>query len=101
MKRGHLKVVNPVRFFIFILICIMIIVFAGYSIIGAGRAEAATVTTYERVVINDGDTLWNIAERYNPDADMSTRDIVYDICDYNKLNAGDIQPGDVVYVPVY
>ena len=101
MKRGHLKVVNPVRFFIFILICIMIIMFAGYSITGAGRAEAAAIDTYARVVVNDGDTLWNIAERYNPDADVSTRDIVYDICEYNNVDAGDIQPGDVIYVPVY
>ena len=37
----HYRIVKPFRFFLFVVISIMIIVFAGYTVIGAGNAEAA------------------------------------------------------------
>lgn len=101
MKHRHLKVVDPVRFFIAILIGIMIIVFTGYTLIGAGEAEAAMSTSCEQVVVHDGDSVWGIAERCNPDVNISTRDIVYEIYEINGIDADDIQPGDMIYVPVY
>ena len=101
MKTRHLKIVNPVRFFLFVLISIMIIVFAGYSIIGAGRADAATVKTYKQVVIHEGDNLWDIAEECNPDTNRSIRSIISEICETNDVTINDIQPGDMIFVPVY
>lgn len=101
MKTRHLKVVNPVRFFIFILISIMIMAFAGYSLIGAGHADAAAVHTYKQVVIHDGDNLWDIVEKYNPDVHKSTREIIYEICETNDIEADEIQPGDMIFVPIY
>lgn len=100
MKSRHLKVVNPVRFFIFILISIMIIAFAGYSIAGA-RAEAAAVHTYAQVVIHEGDTLWDIVEEYNPNVHKSTRAIIREISETNDIDVNNIQPGDRIFVPVY
>ena len=101
MKRRHLKVVNPVRFFIFIIISMMIIIFAGYTIIGAGNAEAAAVKTNEQVVIHEGDNLWDIAEKYNPDSRKSIKSIRYEICETNDIDINDVQPGDMIFVPVY
>ena len=101
MKTKHLRIVNPVRFFIFILISIMIIVFAGYSIIGAGRADAAAVKTYKQVVIHEGDNLWDIVEECNPDTGKSTRSIIGEICETNDIDVNDIQPGDMIFVPIY
>lgn len=101
MKRRHYRIVSPVRFFIFVMISIMIIVFAGYSLLSIGQAEAASANTYERVVVQENDTLWGLAEMYNPDADVSYRDIVHDICEVNDIGSGEIHPGDIVLIPVY
>ena len=75
MKRSghHYRIANPVRFFIFILVCTLMIMFAGYSILGAGHADAATVRTYAQVTINDGDNLWSIVEQYNPDSNINVQ----------------------------
>ena len=101
MKKRHLKVVNPVRFFIFVLICIMIMVFAGYTLIGAGSADAATVNTYAQVVIHEGDNLWDIVEKYNPDVHKSYHEIIYEIEETNDIDVNNLQPGDMVFIPVY
>ena len=100
-KKHHYRIANPFRFFIFVLICIITIMFAAYTIIGAADAQAADVRTYRQVVIQENDNLWNIVEKYNPDADINVRDAVYDIYEINDIDANDIQPGDVIFVPIY
>ncbi|MBQ6388268.1 MAG: LysM peptidoglycan-binding domain-containing protein [Mogibacterium sp.] len=100
MRKHSYRITNPVRFFIFILLSIMIIVFAGYSIIGAGNAEAATARKYAQVTIQENDTLWDLACSYNPER-LDIRDIVHEIYDINDISADDIHPGDVVFIPVY
>lgn len=99
--RHHYRIANPVRFFIFILLCTMILVFAGYSIFGAGNAEAAAVKTYAQVTVQDGDSLWGIVEQYNPDADIDIRNAVCDIYEINDIDADSLQPGDSIFVPIY
>ena len=99
--RHHYRIADPVRFFIFILISIMILSFAGYSIIGAGNAEAAAVRTYAQVTIQDGDNLWDLVEQFNPDANIDVRYAIYDICEINDIDADSIKPGDTIFVPVY
>lgn len=103
MKRSghHYRIANPVRFFIFILICTLMIMFAGYSILGAGHADAAAVRTYAQVTINDGDNLWSIVEQYNPDSNINVQNAIYDIYEINDITADDLQPGDKIFVPIY
>ena len=100
-NRHHYRIVKPVRFFMFIVISIMILIFAGYSVIGAADAEAAAVRTYAQVTISDGDNLWSIAERYNKDAHVDIQSVIYDIYEINDIDAADIQPGETIFVPVY
>ena len=97
----HYKIVNPVRFFIFVLLVIMIMVFGVYSVIGASDAEAAVVRTYAQVTIQDGDNLWDIIEEYNPDANINVRDAVYDIYEINDIDDCSVNPGDTIFVPIY
>ena len=100
MTKRHYRIVNPVRFFIFILITVLMITFAGYSLLNSGKAEAAAPARYAKVVIQENDTLWEIASAYNPDA-TDVRDIIYEIYDFNNIDANNLQPGDVAFVPVY
>ena len=67
-RKHHYRIVDPVRFFLAVVISIMILIFAGYSIIGATQAQAAAIRTYKQVTIQDGDNLWNLVEAYNPDS---------------------------------
>ena len=99
MRRHHYRIVKPFRFFIFILISVMITVFAGYTIVNS-RAEAAVADSYAQVVIQENDNLWDLASMYNPDR-TDIRDIVYEIYDINGIDANNIQPGQVIFVPVY
>lgn len=101
-RRRRYRIVKPVRFFFFVLLVTMIVVFAGYSIIGSGHtADAAAEPVYTKVIVQENDTLWDIAQTYNPDCNVDIRDAVYAICKYNNIKASDIQPGDVIYVPLY
>lgn len=100
-RKRRYKIVKPYRFFIFVLICIMTLVFAGYGLFGPGRADAEPHTEYVRVKIQDNDTLWNIVETYNPDSDINIRNALYDLYEINDISADDIQTGDVILVPVY
>ena len=100
-RRHHYRIVNPVRFFIFIVISMMITVFAGYSIMGISEADAATVRTYKQVVIQDGDNLWNLIESYNPGAGVDIRSAIYDVYEINDISASDIRPGETIFIPIY
>ena len=100
-RKHHYRIVKPFRFFLFIVISIMVIVFAGYTAIGAGNAEAAAVRTYVQVTIDEGDNLWNIVERCNKDAHIDVQSAIYDVYEINDIDAADIQPGDKLFIPVY
>ena len=100
-RRHHYRIVNPVRFFIFVVISIRIVIFAGYSIMGISDANAAAVRTYKQVVIQDGDNLWNLIESYNPGTHIDVRDAIYDVYEINDIDAADIQPGDKLFIPIY
>ena len=101
MQRHNYRVVNPIRFFIFILISVLIIAFSFISIINRNSAEAASVNTYIQVVVQDSDNLWSIAEDYC-DRDHDIRELVNDICETNDIDSNEyLQPGDIIFVPLY
>jgi hypothetical protein len=100
-RRHHYRIVNPVRFFIFILITVMVLIFAAYSILNIGQAEAAAVNTYAQVSVSENESLWSIAERYNSSVDVDTREIIHEICEINDISAADVNAGDTIFVPVY
>ena len=79
----------------------MLITFAGMTMISAGQAQAAAVNTYAQVTVQEDDTLWGLIEEHNPNANIDVRSAVYDVCEINDIDAGDIQPGDTLFIPVY
>ena len=99
--RHHYRIANPVRFFVFIFICTMILSFAAFTVLGTGRAEASSARTYAQVTVSEDDTLWGLVEKYNPDGRVNVRSAIYDVCEINDIDAGDIQPGDTLFIPVY
>ncbi len=100
MRRHHYKIVNPIRFFIFILLTVVITVFAVYSLFNYSKAEAASVDTYVQVSVDENGNLWNIAERYNTE-DRDIRDYIQEIRQVNDIDEDDLQPGDVLFIPIH
>ena len=100
-RKHHYRIVDPVRFFLAVVISIMILIFAGYSIIGATQAQAAAIRTYKQVTTQDGDNLWNLVEAYNPDSHIDIRDAIYDIYEINDIDESDIRPGETIFIPIY
>ena len=100
-KRHHYRIVKPVRFFMFVLISIMILVFAGYTVIGAGNAEAAAVRTYVQVTVGEGDSIWDIVDRCNRGSVIDVQSAIYDVYEVNDIDAADVHPGDKLFIPVY
>ncbi|MGI6204010.1 MAG: LysM peptidoglycan-binding domain-containing protein [Anaerovoracaceae bacterium] len=53
---------------------------------------------YTTVEVCDGDTLWTIAERCDPNTD--TREAVYKICELNNIDNGEqLEAGMTIKVP--
>lgn len=71
---------------------------AAGSDVGAGTASPATAAPRPIVVtVEEGDSLWLIAQRVFPDRDP--RDVVSDIRSANDLGSNLIHPGQVLAVP--
>lgn len=96
----HYKIVNPLRFFAFVMLSVTILTVACLRIFDIDQAQAASVSRYKQIEIQESDTLWNIAESYcSPDMDIRT--YIDDICETNDISADGVMPGDTVFVPIY
>jgi len=64
----------------------------GHSGVPAGPGKAVT-----KVLVRPGDSLWSLAETYDPHAD--TRLVVQDIQQLNSMTTDQVQPGQILWVP--
>jgi hypothetical protein len=51
------------------------------------------------IEVNDGDTLWEIASKYD-EVDLTKKEFIGWIEEYNGLRADSIKPGQVIVIPV-
>jgi len=64
---------------------------------GHPGAPAGPGTAVTKVLVRPGDSLWSLAEAYDPNAD--TRLIVQDIQQLNSMTTDQVQPGQILWVP--
>ena len=57
------------------------------------------IVRYRQIVVHENETIWTIAEENCPSG-TDPRIHVKEICEINDVNPGEIQPGDVLIVPV-
>ncbi len=96
MKRRY-RIKNKYRFITFVALMVIMasmVMGAVFPVSAAHEQEA----NYREVKVQTGDTLWNIANVYG-DGSRDVREIIYEICEINNVNAGSIYPGQVLKVP--
>ena len=98
-RAHHRHIINRIRFTALMVAVMLIVGMAGSLMMGTFKAEGSSRTTYETITVQDGDTLWAIAETYKP-AGKDIRDFIYEICDYNNISAGAIYHGQDIIIPI-
>ena len=92
------RIVSKVRFAVFIGVMAMVMV-AFATFVSGGIVLGETVPKYEIVKVQQGDTLWNIAEKYS-DKNTDIRETIYAIEQANDLKPQDLMPGLELRIPV-
>lgn len=72
------------------------LLFAGYSLKAVDYKDYQMQT----VVVNNGDTLWEIASKFTGEKE-DVREVMYRISRANDLNAKYVYPGQVLKVPLH
>ncbi len=61
---------------------------------GTAGAAGAAIT---KVEVRPGQSLWTLAEAYDPNAD--TRQVIQEILQLNSMSTDQVQPGQVLWMP--
>ncbi|MED1201905.1 LysM peptidoglycan-binding domain-containing protein [Heyndrickxia acidicola] len=57
-------------------------------------------SSYERVVVKQGQSIWEIASIYENDYSMSTQQFIKWVQDHNNIDSETIKEGDILTIPV-
>ncbi|MCA1025766.1 cell division suppressor protein YneA [Cytobacillus kochii] len=60
----------------------------------------ANQVEYVKVEVKQGDSLWKMAEEFKDAHNMSSKDFVAWVEEFNHIHLGKIHPGDKVYLPI-
>lgn len=105
-KRGAgTKVVRRRKIALYLIAVAIIVVTVSTLLLCSMNAEAAPAETsvryYASVRVQDGDTLWKIADRYFTDECGSMRAYIREICLINHISGNDIHAGQYLTIPYY
>ncbi len=99
MKKKY-RIKSKFRFILFLtVVLIALFSFAGTAF-GMTDSECLTKDSYTQVLIQSGDTLWDLASQFGP-TDQDTRAVIYEICQINDISADQIYPGQTILIPRY
>jgi len=81
----------------FVLLFIAVTIIAGVTLIFTLSTDH---DKYQEIVVQEGDSLWSIADQYQSVNGMSEEDFIIWVQKENQLLSAMIQPGDVLVIPV-
>jgi len=93
----HYKLVNKARFVSSLMILVFIVSFG--LLLKQQSVQGENIPKYKTVVIQNGDTLWNIAEKYNTSYN-DLREFIYVIKKENNIFGDLLTPNDIIKIPV-
>lgn len=100
-RRKRITICYP-RFICFLLGIISLCILIGTLAFHAQADELVqlkTLTHYETITVQYGDTLLGIAEQYSPDENV--RGFMWEIMEHNELDDTNIMAGKKLSVPIY
>jgi uncharacterized membrane protein len=83
---------NKRRFCTFIIVMVVLLI----TVLFIGTSYGYKPTENIQHSVQPGDTLWNIAQQYNPNGDV--RKTVYEIKKLNNLTTSDIYAGETLVI---
>ncbi len=98
-NRKHYRVKSRIRFFMGVLMIILLTVTATNTILGLNNAEGQTQDQYTVIEVCVGDTIWDIAKEHLA-KNMGLRETVHQIISMNDISPGELQPGQKLKIPV-
>lgn len=70
--------------------------------LASSKADVASYNKYYKSVqIEYGDTLWNIADEYIDNFNISKAEYIDEICQLNNISEDEIHAGDYIVIPYY
>jgi len=104
VSRGNKKkiTVYSLRLAMVLFLALIIIGFTGIHKTAAQTGDSMPTSKqsgliYERIVVQPGDTLWDLAVKNNKN---NPNDVIKEIRQFNKLKTVYIEAGQVIYIPV-
>ena len=99
MKR-RIRIVSPIRFTAFTVITILLVLTATITVLGLEPLDKAAEPPYTEVRVQSGDTVWDLALEFGPQ-DEDVRRVVKRICRINGIEPEELQPEQILQIPLY
>ncbi len=94
------RITNMKKFKTFIFLSVLTISFILFLILSSfTKVYSTNIITYDRVYVESGETLWQIASSY--DNRLRIDEFIYNIEKLNNIENGKIYPGDTLLIPIY
>lgn len=97
MKKYKLQ--NRRRFYATVAMMVFILSLTFMTVLYHPKAQGETLSAYKTVIVDYGDTIWDIAQKYNDNSNQDMRMFVYNIEKVNGLKGEMIKPGQVLRIP--
>ena len=86
---------------IIIMVSLGILLGTGISALASNDKTVGSYKYYKSICIEEGDTLWDIADEYIAGTDMSHDDYIQEICELNNIYKNEIHAGEYIIVSYY
>jgi len=86
---------------VIIIVSLGILLGTGINALASNDKPTGNYKYYKSICIEEGDTLWDIAEEYIVGTDMSHDEYIREICELNNICKDDIHAGEYIIVSYY
>lgn len=104
-KKAGITLSFPTIIAVFTLLLVLGGVLLGSSLSGAKQSSAAAEYPihkyYTSIELNDGDTLWSIADTYASKGYQRKADYIAEVKELNQIDEDDIHSGQHLLIPYY
>ena len=98
INMGRIRIKNKLRFITFLLVMFTLLSALCVSVFNIGKVYSKSEIEYSVYVVDNGETLWDIANKNNPE-NKDIRKVVYEIQKYNNIG-NVVNVGQEIKIPL-